>query len=166
MPPSLLETFRILSSFDPPRGSLLEMDSYRYAKLQDNAQVFVIKYTKLRQDVFVAFSELRDPNVVRFKTQDARHVELTDAQHTDLAKLKADVQKALDQRHLAELEYKQGLEAQQAGRMVEARATQEKTPTSETSREGLKLSRPPIDDTSAAVAQTTRVPTVAGPPPA
>ena len=49
-------------------------------------------------------------------------IELTDAQHTDLAKLKAEIQRALDQRHLANLEYKQGLEAQQNGRMVEARA--------------------------------------------
>src|SRR5207244_4099799 len=51
-------------------------EEYRYAKLQDNDQVFEIKADKLK-DLFVAADTLRDAHLARFKTEDVRRVELS-----------------------------------------------------------------------------------------
>jgi hypothetical protein len=48
---------------------------YRYARLQDNDQIFQIQADKLK-DVFVALDTLRDPRVARFNTSDAQTVEI------------------------------------------------------------------------------------------
>lgn len=50
-------------------------DEYRWAKLHDNNQIFEIKADKLK-DIFVALNTLRDPQVARFRGEDARHVEI------------------------------------------------------------------------------------------
>jgi hypothetical protein len=50
-------------------------DEYRYAKLQDNAQIFEIKAERLK-DVFVAADTVRDPQVARFRTGDANRLEI------------------------------------------------------------------------------------------
>jgi hypothetical protein len=50
-------------------------EEYRYAKLQNNDQVFEIKGDKLK-DVFVAVDTLRDARLARFRPEDARRVEL------------------------------------------------------------------------------------------
>jgi hypothetical protein len=55
----------------PPPGK----EVYRYAKLAGNPQVFEIKADKLG-DLFVSAAGLRDPRLVRFKTADARRVEI------------------------------------------------------------------------------------------
>jgi hypothetical protein len=59
----------------PPQEDTVE-EAYRFAKLQDNDQVFEIKADKLK-DVFVAAETLRDARLARFRTEDARRVELT-----------------------------------------------------------------------------------------
>jgi hypothetical protein len=58
----------------PPR-MMPVTEEYRYAKLQDNDQIFEIKADKLK-DVFVALDTLRDARVARFTTADARRVEI------------------------------------------------------------------------------------------
>lgn len=50
-------------------------EEYRYAKLQDNDQIFEIKADKLK-DVFVALDKLRDSRIARFNSSDARRVEI------------------------------------------------------------------------------------------
>src|SRR5208283_5086978 len=71
-------TVRPAPPFGPPMPPMVDMvvEKYRYAKLQDNAQVFEIKADKLK-DVFVALDTLRDPQLARFKSSDVRRVELT-----------------------------------------------------------------------------------------
>src|SRR5262249_25122967 len=51
-------------------------DEYRYAKLQDNDQIFEIKADRLK-DIFVASDSLRDARLARFRTEDVRRLELT-----------------------------------------------------------------------------------------
>ncbi len=55
-------------------------EEYRFAKLQGNPQVFEIKADKLK-DVFVPPDTLRDARLARFKTEDARRVEVSHAGH-------------------------------------------------------------------------------------
>jgi len=61
----------------PPQKEIIH-DEYRFAKLQDNAQVFEIKADKLK-DVFVAANTLRDARLARFRTEDVRRVEISQA---------------------------------------------------------------------------------------
>jgi len=63
-------------------------DRFRYAKLENNDQVFEIKADKLK-DVFVPFSDLRDARVARFESKDVTRLELTRGSETIvLAKVK------------------------------------------------------------------------------
>jgi hypothetical protein len=50
-------------------------DEYRYARLENNDQVFEIKAERLK-DVFVAVDTIRDARVARFRTEDANRVEI------------------------------------------------------------------------------------------
>jgi len=62
----------------PPamRGRMMPVtEEYRYAKLQDNNQIFEIKADKLK-DVFVGLDKVRDSRVARFNTADARKIEI------------------------------------------------------------------------------------------
>jgi hypothetical protein len=59
--------------FQPPPQTIKE--EYRYAKLQNNDQVFEIKADRLK-DLFVAAKDLRDPRLARFKAEDARRLEV------------------------------------------------------------------------------------------
>lgn len=54
-------------------------EEFRYAKLQDNDQVFEIKADKLK-DVVVAASVLRDSQLARFKTADVKTLAIKDGQ--------------------------------------------------------------------------------------
>ncbi|MFL5243110.1 MAG: DUF4340 domain-containing protein [Gemmataceae bacterium] len=58
----------------PPRMETVT-EEYRYAKLQNNDQIFEIKADKLK-DIFVAAKELRDPRLARFETKDVKRLEL------------------------------------------------------------------------------------------
>src|SRR5207253_8081943 len=58
----------------PPQEETVS-DEYRYAKLQDNDQIFEIKADKLK-DLFVTAAALRDARLARFRNEDARRVEL------------------------------------------------------------------------------------------
>jgi Domain of unknown function (DUF4340) len=75
---------RTVTKAPPPFGGMPEPkrevvhEEYRYAKLQDNEQVFEIKADRLK-DVFVAADTLRDPRLARFRTEDARKVEVQHA---------------------------------------------------------------------------------------
>jgi hypothetical protein len=64
----------------PPQREVIH-EPYRFAKLQDNDQVFEIRADKLK-DVFVAGETLRDPRIARFRSDDARRVELERAGQT------------------------------------------------------------------------------------
>lgn len=76
----------------PPRPPMPQEDTvYHYAKLQDNSQVFEVRFNKLQKDVLIAAAELRDPRVARFRTQDVQRIELTrDGQKLVLVKDKSD----------------------------------------------------------------------------
>jgi hypothetical protein len=50
-------------------------EEFKYAKLQENDQVFEIKADKLK-DVVVAANTLRDPRLARFKTEDVKKVSI------------------------------------------------------------------------------------------
>lgn len=54
---------------------------YRYAKLQDNDQVFEIKADKLR-DIAVKSGDLRDPKLARFSSDDVQRLEIEHAGKT------------------------------------------------------------------------------------
>jgi hypothetical protein len=56
----------------PPQREVVH-EEYRFAKLQDNNQIFEIKADKLK-DIFVAANTLRDPRVARFFADNARRV--------------------------------------------------------------------------------------------
>src|SRR5262245_55622807 len=56
----------------PPPGGGTE---YRYARLENNPQVFELRTDKLK-DVFVAASTLRDPKVVRFADKDVQGIKV------------------------------------------------------------------------------------------
>jgi hypothetical protein len=56
----------------PPKGETVE--EYRYAKLDTNNQVFEIKAVKLKD--IASFESLRDPQLVRFKTDDVKRLEI------------------------------------------------------------------------------------------
>ncbi|HXG13192.1 MAG TPA: DUF4340 domain-containing protein [Gemmataceae bacterium] len=68
------------SPFAPPPKPQ-EETIYHYAKLQDNSQIFEIKFNPLQKDVLLAVAELRDPRVARFRTTDVRRIELTQDSH-------------------------------------------------------------------------------------
>jgi Domain of unknown function (DUF4340) len=69
----------------PPQKEIVH-DEYRYAKLQNNDQIFEIKADKLK-DLFVAVDTLRDAQLARFRTDDARRVEIQQSGTTiELAK--------------------------------------------------------------------------------
>jgi hypothetical protein len=59
----------------PPQREVVH-DVYHFAKLQDNDQIFEIKADKLK-DLFVAAGSLRDANLARFRSDEARRMEMT-----------------------------------------------------------------------------------------
>lgn len=61
----------------PPQQEIVH-EEYRFAKLEGNDQIFEIKADKLK-DLFVAADTLRDARVARFKTEDARRLEIQQA---------------------------------------------------------------------------------------
>jgi hypothetical protein len=63
----------------PPQKETIH-EEYRYAKLQDNDQVFEIKADKLK-DIFVPADSLRDARLARFRAEDARRLEINQAGH-------------------------------------------------------------------------------------
>jgi hypothetical protein len=50
-------------------------DEFRYAKLQNNSQIFEIRVDKLK-DIFVAAKDLRDPRLARFEAKDVTRLEV------------------------------------------------------------------------------------------
>jgi hypothetical protein len=58
----------------PPQRDIVH-DEYRYAKLQDNDQIFEVRAEKLK-DVFVPLDAVRDARVARFRSADATRLEL------------------------------------------------------------------------------------------
>ncbi len=56
-------------------------EEYRYAKLENNDQIFEIKTDKLK-DVAVKLDELRDPQLARFKTDEVHKVEIQQPKET------------------------------------------------------------------------------------
>jgi ribosomal protein L14 len=58
----------------PPQALV---DEYRYAKLQDNDQAFEIKSDHLKK-IIVAGKGLRDPQLARFRPEDANRIEITE----------------------------------------------------------------------------------------
>jgi hypothetical protein len=61
-------------SLEPSRETVHE--EYLFAKLKDNDQIFEIRADKLK-DLFVAPNTLRDDRLARFRTEDARKVEIS-----------------------------------------------------------------------------------------
>lgn len=63
--------------FGPPMPPQREVvhEEYRYGKLMDNEQIFEIKADKLK-DIFVGLDTLRDARLARFRTEDARKIEV------------------------------------------------------------------------------------------
>jgi len=59
----------------PPQPPQMVKDEYRYAKLQSNDQLFEIRAEPLK-DLFVAFKDVRDAHLARFKSEDARRLEV------------------------------------------------------------------------------------------
>ncbi len=51
-------------------------EEYRYARVRGSDQVFILPYGKLKQNVLIPFTELRESNVVTFAPADARRVEV------------------------------------------------------------------------------------------
>jgi hypothetical protein len=63
--------------FAPPPKPQVEQvtEEYRFAKLEDNEQIFTVKADKL-PDIAIAVAALRDPQVARFRSEDVRRVEI------------------------------------------------------------------------------------------
>jgi len=61
----------------PPQQEVVH-EEYRYAKLTGNDQIFEIKADKLK-DIFVDGKTLRDPQLARFRTEEARRLEIKPA---------------------------------------------------------------------------------------
>jgi len=60
----------------PPREmEKTVQDEYRHAKLKDYGQIFDIKADRLK-DLFIPLEELRDPKLTRFRTDDAKRLEM------------------------------------------------------------------------------------------
>jgi hypothetical protein len=73
---------RLVQKPAPPFGGppmkpqmMVVAEEYRYAQLKDNDQVFEVRGDRLK-DVAVAVAELRDPQLARFRAEDARRVEI------------------------------------------------------------------------------------------
>jgi hypothetical protein len=58
----------------PPQREVTH-EEYRFTKLQDNDQIFEIKSDKLK-DMLVSADSLRDANLARFRSEDARQLEI------------------------------------------------------------------------------------------
>jgi hypothetical protein len=58
-----------------PQRMIPMPEEYRFAKLRYNPQIFQIKAEKLK-DVFVALDKLRDSRIARFRSSDARRIEI------------------------------------------------------------------------------------------
>jgi hypothetical protein len=73
----------------PPQQMTQKIEErFRYAKLENNDQIFEIKADKLK-DVFVPVADLRDSRVARFESKDVTRLELTHGPETIvLAKVK------------------------------------------------------------------------------
>jgi len=72
----------------PPQPPQLVKEAYRYAKLENNEQIFEIRADTLK-DLFVAAKDLRDARLARFRADDARRLEVKyDAQDVVLVKEK------------------------------------------------------------------------------
>jgi hypothetical protein len=64
----------------PPQQEVIH-DEFRYAKLDGNPQIFEIKADKLK-DIFSTADALRDARLARFRTEDARKVEIAQGNQT------------------------------------------------------------------------------------
>lgn len=62
---------------EPPSPTAPRPDSFRYAKLDGNEQIFEIKSTKLDESLFVTLKDLRDARVARFRPEDAQRVTIS-----------------------------------------------------------------------------------------
>src|SRR5260221_7659796 len=60
----------------PPPPLTPKVDEYRYAKLADNPQVFVIRADKLT-DLFAKADSLRDPQLARFTSDEVQELTIT-----------------------------------------------------------------------------------------
>ena len=81
----------------PPQQEVVH-DEFRYAKLDGNPQIFEIKADKLK-DIFSAADTLRDARLARFRTEDARKVEIIQGNQTILLSKEKDrwkLQKPMD----------------------------------------------------------------------
>jgi hypothetical protein len=67
----------------PPQPPSMDTvaEEYRFAKLQNNDQIFEIKADKLK-DILVSAKELRDPRLARFETKDVQRVEVIQPEGT------------------------------------------------------------------------------------
>jgi hypothetical protein len=67
----------------PPQPPSMDTvtEEYRFAKLQNNDQIFEIKADKLK-DIFVPAKELRDPRLARFETKNVQRIEVTQPEGT------------------------------------------------------------------------------------
>lgn len=74
----------------PPMGPQKETihEEYRYAKLQNNDQVFEIQAARLK-DIYLPLAQLRDPRLVRFRNEDVKRLEIKQGD-TDLVLVRAD----------------------------------------------------------------------------
>ncbi len=62
--------------FMPPKQDFdMVPETYRFAKLQDNEQIFEIKADKLK-DINVPIASLRDPQLARFRAADVKRLEI------------------------------------------------------------------------------------------
>ncbi|MBX9679540.1 MAG: DUF4340 domain-containing protein [Gemmataceae bacterium] len=60
----------------PPKPQItIVKEEYRFAKLPKNEQIFEIRTDKFK-DVAISMSDLRDPKVARFKTEDVRRIQI------------------------------------------------------------------------------------------
>ncbi len=78
--------------FAPPPKPQIEMvkEEFRFAKLENNDQVFEIKANKL-SDIALSLDALRDPQIARFKIEEVKRIEIDQAGQTiALAKEKKD----------------------------------------------------------------------------
>jgi len=65
----------------PPKAPQMVTEEYRFAKLENNPQIFEIKSEKFA-DALVSLQSLRDPQVARFKADDVRRIEIQQGDST------------------------------------------------------------------------------------
>jgi hypothetical protein len=75
--------------FGPPKPQMdIVHEEYRYAKLQENDQIFEIKSERIK-DLDLPLSDLRDPQLARFRSDDVRRLEVLRDQQPTLVVVKA-----------------------------------------------------------------------------